>query len=120
MSSESDSAQTMKGIVCTGIGEPKDVLKILNDIPIPKIDKPNRVLVKVLYASINPLDYKMIKGLMGPLSPKKPPYICGFDFCGILLKKGSDPNLKYRIEIGDLVYGQCYNSSCGSFSEYII
>ena len=109
--------KTMKAIVCLKNGAPKDVLKIVKNVPSPIITKPNQVLVKVLYASINPIDCKMITGMMGMISPKKPEFIAGRDFSGRVIAKGTDPNLR-RLEIGDLVYGQCWKM--GSFAEYCI
>ena len=73
---EQKALTMMKAIICTRIGAPKDVLKV-NHVPIPVIDKPDRVLVKVLYASLNPVDFKMINGMMGIVSPKKPPFVAG-------------------------------------------
>ena len=112
-----NTLKTMKAIVCLKTGAPKDVLSIVENVPIPIITKPNQVLVKVFYASINPVDYKMINGMMGMISPKKPQFIVGSDFSGRVIAKGTDPNLK-RLEIGDLVYGQCWKM--GSFAEYCI
>eukprot|EP01084_Bolivina_argentea_P245352 410802_1 len=111
----------MKTIMCTAIGPTKQVLKLLHDAPVPRlaVDKPTRVLVKVLYASVNPIDYKMVTGMMGMISPKKPPFIFGRDFSGRVVAKGNDPKLK-DLSIGDLVYGQCWNSNQGSFAEYCL
>merc|ERR1712154_274079 len=105
---------TMKAIICTAIGEPKDVLKLRKNVLIPSLTQANHVLVKVLYASINPIDYKMVNGSIGFASPKKVPFITGRDFSGRVVAKGSDPDLKYRINVGDLVYGQCWFQ--GSFA----
>lgn len=68
--------KTMKAIVCVRNGPPSEVLQ-LKDVPIPPIAKPHHVLVKVLCASINFVDYKIISGMMGSVSPKKVPFIAG-------------------------------------------
>eukprot|EP01083_Nonionella_stella_P299664 1019034_1 len=112
---------TMKAIVCTSHGAPKDVLQ-LKSVPIPKIETPTSVLVKILYASMNAVDYREANGTMGAIGTKKPPYIAGFDFAGRVVEKGTDDSLKDRIQIGDLVYGCLLGSGSdsGAFSEYCV
>jgi len=110
--------KTMKAIVCVRNGPPNEVLQ-LKDVPIPPIAKPHHVLVKVLCASINFVDYKIISGMMGSVSPKKTPFIAGTDFSGRLIAKGRAANLKH-IKIGDLVYGQCWRGHQGAFAEYLV
>jgi NADPH:quinone reductase-like Zn-dependent oxidoreductase len=103
----------MKAIVYEGFGS-ADILRC------QEIDKPapgeNDVLIKVCAASINPLDWKMMKGgpsvirlLLGLGKPKiKRP---GVDVAGIV--EGTGRNVS-QFKSGDEVFGTCV----GSFAEY--
>eukprot|EP01083_Nonionella_stella_P188566 695320_1 len=108
-----EAAKTMKALLCTVFGPPKDSLSFVNK-PIPTIpnDKPFSVLVKILYASLNPVDYKIVTGSFGPVSPRKPPFIPGKDYSGIVVAKGSQS----PFEIGDFVYGNDW----ATFAEYTV
>lgn len=89
-------------------------------IPQPQI-QPSQVLVKVHYASINPIDWKTRKGLgwAANLIKKRLPMALGMDFSGEIVEVGSQ--LKNYWEKGNLVCGiQSINYHGGSFSEYII
>ena len=49
----------------------------------------NDVMIKVVAAGLNPIDYKMIYGIMRIVGKDPlPPYTLGFDLAGIVLKKG--------------------------------
>ena len=62
---EVKSPESMKALFASATGPPEKVVAI-KDVPIPKITKPDQVLVKVQYAAINPIDRKIIIGRMGP------------------------------------------------------
>ncbi len=50
---------------------------------------PNDVMIKIIAAGLNPIDYKMISGIMRLVGKNpSPPYILGFDLAGIVLKTG--------------------------------
>src|SRR5205823_12180469 len=103
----------MKAIVYHNYGSP-DVLKC------EEIDKPtpgdNEVLIKVRAASVNPLDWKLMKGgpfivriLLGLGKPKiKRP---GVDVAGQVEAVGRNVT---QFEPGDEVFGTCV----GAFAEY--
>src|SRR5205807_8559558 len=103
----------MKAIVYQNFGSP-DILRF------EEIDKPtpadNEVLIKVRAASINPLDWKLMKGgpfiirlLLGLGKPKlKRP---GVDVAGEVEAVGRDAT---QFKPGDQVFGTCY----GAFAEY--
>src|SRR6267154_2956630 len=55
----------MKAVICEQYGGP-EVLEIADEIPVPRIG-PNGVLVRVRAAGINPLDWKLRKGMMRAL-----------------------------------------------------
>ena len=104
----------MKAIVYRNYGSP-DVLRC-EDIEKP-IPGDNGILIKVRAASVNPLDWKLMKGgphtlrvLLGLLQPriKRP----GVDVAGQVEQVGR--NVK-QFKPGDEVFGTCR----GAFAEYV-
>ncbi len=103
----------MKAAIYTSYGPP-DVVRIAEvDNPVPKDDE---LLIKVRAASVNPLDWRLMKGeprvirLMARLlkmSGGRP----GVDVAGEVEAVG--PNVK-RFKPGDAVFGGCR----GAFAEY--
>merc|ERR1712130_811177 len=88
------------------------------DVPQPREGKDVQAVIKVLYAAINPIDYKLTKGLMGMFG-KKPNHIPGFDICGRIVTIGPNKNnadIK-GLKVGHLIYGQSKTFS-GSLAEY--
>ena len=104
---------TMKAIVYEGFGSP-DILRCQETEKPAPVD--GEVLVKVRAASINPLDWKMMKGgpilfrlLLGIGKPKvKRP---GVDIAGVV--EGVGRNVS-EFKSGDEVFGTCV----GAFAEY--
>lgn len=101
----------MKAIVYYGNGSP-DILKLVDlDMPTPA---DNEVLIKVRAASVNPLDWRMMRG--GPAflrlldrGPKmKRP---GVDVAGVVEAVGKSVT---HFKPGDAVFG----AAAGSFAEY--
>jgi NADPH:quinone reductase-like Zn-dependent oxidoreductase len=103
----------MKAITYEGYGSP-------NILRFQDVDKPapgeNEVLIKVCAASINPLDWKLMKGgpflvriLMGLGKPKirRP----GVDVAGVVEAVGRNGT---QFKPGDAVFGTCL----GAFAEY--
>lgn len=104
----------MKAIVRTRYGSP-DILELKDvDKPAPK---DNQVLVKIRAASVNPLDWHILRGkpflvrLMGFgfLKPKQ--QILGADIAGLVEAVGKDVT---QFKVGDEVFG----SGMGGFAEY--
>jgi NADPH:quinone reductase-like Zn-dependent oxidoreductase len=104
----------LKAIVRTEYGSP-DVLRL------QEIDKPdpkdNQVLVKVYAASVNPIDWHLLRGVpylirlmgFGFFKPKQ--QILGIDVAGRIEVVGKDVT---QFKAGDEVYG----AGIGSFAEY--
>jgi NADPH:quinone reductase-like Zn-dependent oxidoreductase len=97
---------------------PPEVLKI-GEVERPSIqDAPDRILVKVHYAAVNPLDYLSRKGYWptrfsnGLLKPKVADQILGIDVAGTVEAVGTGVT---RFKPGDRVFGLCY----GSHAEYV-
>ncbi len=108
----------MKAIVYTEYGPP-DVLQLKEvDKPTPKEDE---VLIKVLAASVNPLDWHLLRATPflvrlteGLLRPKKK--ILGADMAGRVEEVGK--NVK-QFQTGDEVLGDFFVDGLGGFAEYV-
>ena len=83
--------------------------------PIPKILKPNELLIKIYSSSINPVDYKFNISKIPILRWYFFPYFnIGRDISGIIIDKGEKVT---KFNIGDFIYGF---SKKGSLQEYTI
>jgi NADPH:quinone reductase-like Zn-dependent oxidoreductase len=103
----------MKAIVGTEYGSP-DGLR-LEDVPIPS-PGPKQVLVRVVAASLNALDWHIMRGKpyaariqTGFRRPKRP--VRGVDAAGVVEEVGAEVT---DFKPGDQVFGVC----AGSFAEY--
>ncbi len=105
----------MKAIVYTDYGSPA-VLK-LRDVKRP-VPNDNQILIKVLAASLNPLDWHFTEGTpyimralgVGLLKPKDPQL--GVDYAGTVETVGKNVT---KFKIGDEVFG----GKTGAFAEYV-
>ncbi|KAJ0544817.1 putative 2-alkenal reductase (NAD(P)(+)) [Helianthus annuus] len=96
-----------------------DVLKLATDVAVPEI-KDDQVLVKVVAAALNPVDYKRrlgyFKATDSPL-PTTP----GYDVAGVVVKVGSQVK---GLKEGDEVYGDINEKALdgpkqfGTLAEY--
>src|SRR3954469_9006513 len=101
--------ETMKAVQIHAFGGP-DVLQF-EDVPRPE-PKANEILVRVVAAGVNPVDWKIREGyLKTPL-----PMIMGIDFSGVVESVGSAVT-KFRV--GDEVLGQAADES-GAYAEYAL
>ncbi|KAJ4824509.1 hypothetical protein Tsubulata_031591 [Turnera subulata] len=63
VSSSSASIPTkMKGWVYSEYGKSSDILRLESDVAVPQVND-DQVLIKVVAASLNPVDYKRMLGL---------------------------------------------------------
>ncbi|KAL9251175.1 NADPH-dependent alkenal/one oxidoreductase, chloroplastic-like protein [Drosera capensis] len=95
-----------------------DVLK-LEKIAVPEL-KPGQVLVKVVAAALNPVDFKRRQGYF-KASDSPLPIVPGYDVAGIVVKVGSEVK---ELKVGDEVYGDINERAIhgpkqfGSLAEY--
>ena len=105
----------MKSIVITNFGE----TDVFQEMTVPKpVVKPGHVLIKVMATSVNPLDYKMRKGVFPDLVKSFPAVLHG-DVAGVIEQIGEGVN---HFTVGDEVYG-CVGGLLdmgGALSEYIL
>lgn len=87
----------------------------LTTAPVPKIQETD-VLVKIVAASLNPIDLKTRDGKLRFLLDYRMPLILGSDFAGIVEQTGSRVT---NVHVGDAVYGRVQKNRIGTFAEYI-
>ena len=106
----------MQAILMKEPGLPK-VLQLQN-IPAPTIQKPDRVLIKIRAAGVNPIDTKIRR--RGTFYPKQMPAILGCDGAGIVEKIGSKVS---QFKPGDEVY-YCFGGlgkiGTGNYAQYAV
>jgi NADPH:quinone reductase-like Zn-dependent oxidoreductase len=107
----------MKAIIFEKYGSP-EVLQ-LKEVPKPR-PKDNEVLIKVHAASVNPLDWHVMRGSpfiarlsFGLRKPKHP--ILGADVSGVVEAVGK--NVK-EFKPGDEVFGDLFSTGLGALAEY--
>jgi NADPH:quinone reductase-like Zn-dependent oxidoreductase len=103
----------MKAAVITAFGG-TDVIQI-QDLPTPEL-KPRDVLVRVLAASINPIDAKFREGALQAFFKVQPPHVMGRDFGGVVLAVGPEVT---DLKPGDAVFGSCDIFRHGSHAEQV-
>ncbi|XP_042019755.1 2-methylene-furan-3-one reductase-like [Salvia splendens] len=96
-----------------------DVLQLESDVPVPEINH-DQVLIKVVAASLNPVDFKRRLGLFKPTDSPLP-IVPGFDVAGVVVRVGSGVT---NFKEGDEVYGDIIEKAFqnpkqfGSLAEY--
>jgi len=81
----------------------RDVIKV-GDLPKPKVGE-SEILVRIMYAGINPVDWKIRAGLLSERGiPHHFPLILGWDMSGIVEELGHSSR---RFKEGEQVYAFC-------------
>jgi 2-desacetyl-2-hydroxyethyl bacteriochlorophyllide A dehydrogenase len=101
----------MKAVIIRGYGT-TDVLQY-EDWMQPQI-KPDQILVKVHASSVNPIDWKIRKGMLSVLTGRSFPMILGFDVAGEVVSVGSQVT---RFQVGDAIYGST-SFPGGAYAEF--
>ena len=91
-----------------------DVLTF-EDAPMPSITS-NEVLVKVVAASVNPVDWKIREGYLKEMISYPMPVTLGWDVSGVVTAVGSDVT---RFHVGDSVYSRPDIKRNGTYAEYV-
>jgi NADPH:quinone reductase-like Zn-dependent oxidoreductase len=84
---------------------------VIREVERPK-PGPGEVLVRVLAASVNPLDWKIRRGELRYVMPQKFPWIPGFDAAGVVEEVGVEVD---RFEPGDAIHGNVQGGGCAEF-----
>ena len=104
----------MKSVVCTQKGFQNTVLSSSEQIPTPN---ENEVLIRVLVAALNPVDWKRTEFEMGF------PARLGLDYIGVVVKNGSqvDPLIFKENKTVVLVHGSLADSlRTSGLSEFAV
>nr|XP_027076032.1 2-methylene-furan-3-one reductase-like [Coffea arabica] len=110
----------MKAWVYGQYGTPEDVLKLGSEADVPDLND-DQVLIKVVAASLNPIDFKHMHGYFKAIdSPPHPCTVSGYDVAAVVVRVGSKVK---EVKVGDEVYGYIhehalYPMGCGSLAEY--
>ena len=74
------------------------------------------VLIEIHAASLNPIDFKIVRGDLKRVSKYRLPRPFGFDASGIVLSAGARAT---RFKPGDAVYARASRDTIGTFAERI-
>ena len=103
----------MKAIRIHAYGGPE--LMQLEDAPVPPCGAGD-LLVRVVAAGINPIDWKLRSGVMAAQIPKSFPITLGFDAAGIVTAVGGEVA---GFELGDEVCFYAEFARGGTYAEYV-
>ncbi|GAU37969.1 hypothetical protein TSUD_269840 [Trifolium subterraneum] len=110
------AAKLMQAVQYSSYGEGASGLKHV-EVPVPT-PKTNEVLLKLEATSINPLDWKIQKGLLRPiLLPRKFPYIPCTEVAGEVVEVG--PQVK-DFKAGDKVIAKLTQQYGGGLAEFAV
>jgi len=92
----------------------KDVLKY-EDAPMPQIASTD-VLVRVVAASVNPVDWKIREGYLKEMIAYPLPLTLGWDVSGVIEAIGAEVT---RFKVGDAVFSRPDIKRNGTYAEYV-
>jgi alcohol dehydrogenase len=104
----------MRAFVLTGYGAISDNVR-LAEIPDPAAG-PGAVVIEIHAASLNPIDFKTVRGDLKRISKYKLPRPFGFDASGVVRSAGAGVT---KFKPGDAVYVRAARDSIGTFAEAI-
>lgn len=105
---------TMKAI---RVGEYGDANVLhLEDVPRPE-PKDDEILVRIVAAGVNPIDWKTRAGFMKGHLPLAFPWVPGLDFSGVVERTGAEVS---DLAPGDEVFGKNDLPHDGSYAEYVV
>jgi NADPH:quinone reductase-like Zn-dependent oxidoreductase len=104
----------MKAVVMHAYGGP-EMLK-LEDAPRPE-PKDDEILIRVVAASINPVDVAIRKGYLAELIGNKFPLIPGMDAAGMVEKTGARIS---KFKVGDAIYAFFTLASEGGYAQFAV
>lgn len=85
------------------------------EAPIPDV-APDDVLVRVVAASVNPVDWKIREGYLKQMIPYQFPLTLGWDVSGVVEAVGQKVS---RFQVGDAVFSRPDIRRNGTYAEYV-
>jgi NADPH:quinone reductase-like Zn-dependent oxidoreductase len=104
----------MKAVIIHAYGGP-EVLK-LEDVPRPE-PKEDEILIRVIAASVNPVDAAIRQGYLARIIGDKLPLIPGMDAAGVVEKAGAKMG---KFKAGDPVYAFFTLAGEGGYGEFVV
>lgn len=104
----------MKAILSRRYGPP-EVMEWV-DVPTPVIG-PQEILVGVRASSVNPVDWKVRRGMLKLITGAHPPKVLGADFAGEVERVGDKVD---SCAVGDRVYGMVHALKGGAYAEKVV
>ena len=105
---------TMRAVVMESFGPPEGLA--VREVPKPRLQPHNDVLVEVHAAGVNPFETKLRRGWFQGMFPVEPPHVLGQDVAGVVVAKGFDVS---EFEVGDRVWGLLDPVRPGTYAEYV-
>lgn len=104
----------MKGVIFNRYGSPNvlEYTEVMKPSPTPK-----QLLIKVFASSVNPVDWKIRRGMLQVITGKKFPLSLGCDFAGEVVEIGEKVS---NFQLKDQVYGFLNPTSSKAYGEYIV
>jgi len=96
-------------------GSPKDCLRLVS-VPMP-VPGPGELRVRVGAASLNPIDFKLLRGDLRRVHALTFPVTLGFDASGVVDAVGPGES---RFKIGDRVFVRASRETLGAFAQYTV
>lgn len=100
-------------MTCTSYGGPETLRPA--DRPVPEPGR-GQVQVRVVCGSVNPIDWKLAKGLLRPFKPAFP-WVPGFDVAGDVTKVGEAVT---EFAVGDRVHARIGDMTAGGSAEFAV
>ena len=94
----------MRAFAVRSFGEAPAIL----DLPVPAAD--GAFLIRVKYAGVNPVDYKLVERLT---AASRFPFVVGVDFAGVVERV---PPGAGDFHVGDRIFGMA--RTCGAYADY--
>lgn len=98
---------------CSRYGGPEVLALVERPVPVPEA---GQLLIRVVASSVNPIDWKLIAGVMRPFAPGFP-YVPGYDIAGQVHAVG--PGVT-AFAVGQRVHARIGPMSAGGSAEYAL
>jgi NADPH:quinone reductase-like Zn-dependent oxidoreductase len=105
---------SIKAVIINGYGSASVLQYTSVEKPTPKT---NQLLVKIYATSVNPIDWKIRKGLLKLFTGNKFPMLLGFDISGEVVEVG---NSVTRFQPGEQIYAYLDSLPGGAYAEYAV